>query len=170
MAKLTTLQRRTCEIYHSMKKPNKTQAYKLAGSKSKGRTLEQEAYKTLKRPLCREYLKKLRKKSEEHAVKTADDIIKELEKLAFSNIKNYITVEGNSVKIKNFEDLTEAQLAAIAEISKTTGGTVKIRLYDKRGSLKDLGLRFGIFPTKVELTGNLTLAQAVHEAMKDKKK
>lgn len=152
-----------------MKKPNQAKAYKLAGSKCTGQTLINEASKTIKKPLCQAYLQKLRKKSEEHAVKTADDIIKELEKLAFSNINNYIKVEGESITIKNFEDLTEPQLAAIAEISKTTGGTVRIKLYDKRGSLKDLGLRFGIFPTKIEATGEFTLAQAIHNAMKEKK-
>lgn len=154
-----------------MKKPNQAQAYKLAGSKSKGRTLTQGAYETLNKPVCQAYLKKLRKKSEEHAVKTADEIIRELEKVGFSNIKDYIEVRNGVLTIKDLADMTEAQAAAIAEISEKVtlrGGHIRFKLYDKPGALKALGLRFGIFPTKVELSGELTLAQAVHKAMKDK--
>jgi len=169
MAKLTDLQRRTCEIYISMKKPNKTQAYKQAGSKSTGRTLEQVAFQTLKKPVCQAYLAKLRKKSEKKALRTADEIIRELEKIAFSNMENYIGVKTQRVSIKDFNKMTPEQKAAIAEISETKDGHIKFKLYDKPRALKALGLRFGIFPTKVELSADETLAQAIHNAMKEKK-
>lgn len=170
MAKLTILQRRTCEIYHSMAKPNQAEAYRLAGSKCRGKTLIEEAHRTLKKPQCREYLKRLQKKSEEQAVKSAGEIIAELEKVGFSNIKDYIEVKEGTLTIKDLNKMTEAQAAAIAEISETTAGAIKFKLYDKPGALKALGLRFGIFPTKIEATGKfISLSQAVHDAMKDEK-
>lgn len=177
--KLTNLQRRCCEIYHSMKHQNQAKAYRLAGSKSRGKTLIEEAHRTLKKPQCQAYLRKLQKRSEERAVKTAAEIIAELEKVAFSNIKDYIQTTittGESKKGKNtakialkaLVDMTDDQLAAVSEISET-GGKRTLKLYDKLKALKDLGLRFGIFPTKIEHTGEITLAQAVHNAMKGNK-
>lgn len=169
MTKLTPLQRSFVEIYHGMKERNQAKAYKQAGSKCKGKTLDVEACRTLKKPQVRAYLKRLQKKSEERALKTADDIIRELEKVGFSNIKDYFKIEEGKVAIKKVSELTEAQTAAIAEITQADGSISTFKLYNKLKALKDLGLRFGIFPTKVELSGELTLAQAVHKAMKDEK-
>lgn len=170
MRQLTILQRRFVETYHSMKKPNQREAYEKH-YKARGKTAEVEACRTLKKPYVRAYLKKLQKRSLERAVKGAEDIIAELEKVGFSNIYHYLEVKGNKVTFKNLLEISDEQWAAIAEISETTtqyGGTIKFKLYDKLRALKDLGLRFGIFPTKIEHTGEITLAQAVHKAMTEK--
>lgn len=152
-----------------MKKQNQAEALRLAGSTMRGRTLVEEASRTLTKPQCKSYLKKLRKKSEEKAVKNAADIIAELEKLAFSNMKNYFDAEKTFV-LKKIEEMTDEELAAVSEIVvNPLGGTVKLKLHDKHTSLKSLGLRFGIFPTSIEHKGIDTLAQAVHKAMTGKK-
>jgi phage terminase small subunit len=172
MRKLTLPQRRFVEILFSMEKPNQRKAYEQVYA-CRGKTADVEAHRTLKLPQVKAYLKKLQKKSEERAIKSAADIIAELELVGFSNIKNYLTFGPDGVVLKNSDELTAGQLAAVAEVSETTGkhgGTKKIKLYDKLKALKDLGLRYGIFPTKVELPGELTLAQALHNALKDKRK
>jgi len=169
MRKPTLLQQRFVEIYHSMKKPNKREAYEQV-YQARGETARVEAERTLRLPHVKAYLKKLQVKSEAQAVKSAGDIIKELEKVGFSNIKDYIKVKNGKITLKDLKSLSEENLAAIAEISETTtqyGGAIKFKLYDKLRALKDLGLRFGIFPTKIEHTGEITLAQAVHKAMSD---
>ena len=167
MRQITLLQRRFVETYHSMKKPNKRIAYEKH-YKARGETARVEAERTLHKPHVKAQLRKLQKKSMERAVKSAGDIIAELEKVGFSNIGHFINVKGKTVTFKNLTELSDEQWAAVAEISETTTGVIKFKLYDKLRALKDLGLRFGIFPTKVEHTGELTLAQALHKAMTGK--
>jgi len=67
--KLTPLQKRLCDIYVSMKKPNQAKAYELAGYKCRGKTAVEEASKTLKKPQVQAYLKKIQKESTDKAVK-----------------------------------------------------------------------------------------------------
>lgn len=149
---LTTLQRRFVEIYHSMKKPKQAKAWQLAGSKTTGKTAEVEACRTLKKPQVKAYLKKLQKKSEERAEKTAGEIIEELENLAFSKITDYLSFGKKGVTFKESSKLTPAQIAAIAEVGQkeTKGGKISkhLKLRDKEGPLHKLGLRYGIFPTR----------------------
>lgn len=171
MRQPTPLQRQFVETYHSMRKPNKREAYEEVYA-ARGETARVEAERTLRLPHVKKYLKKLQKKSEERAVKTAADIIAELEKVGFSNIGDYIEVTEGKITLKALAEMSDEQLAAISEISETTtqhGRAIKFKLYDKLKALKDLGLRYGIFPTKIEHTGEITLAQAVHKAMKDEK-
>ena len=166
MRECTPSQKKLVQIYHSMKKPNKREAYEKV-YKARGETARVEAERTLRLPHAKAYLRRLQKKSEARALKTADDIIRELEKVAFSSIENYIQVKKGKIILNNLAQLTDDQLGAIAEISAGPGGALKFRLYDKLKALKDLGLRYGIFPTHIEHKGELTLAQAVHEALKD---
>lgn len=157
MSKLTILQKRTCDIYFSMKKPNQAKAHKLAGSKCTGKTLEVEACKTLNKPQAKAYLKKLGQRATERAEKTADDVIRELEKLGFATIKNYLSFSEKGVVLKNSDELTDEQLAALSEVSEyvTKYGTrrLRIKLYDKRAALQDLGKHHKLFTEKHELTG-----------------
>ena len=167
--KLTILQKRMCDIYFSMEKPSKTKAYEMAGYRRRGNSAVKEAHKTHKKPQCQAYLKSLGMRATEKAVKQAEDIIAELEKCGFSNIRDYVEAKKDSISIRDLSELSDDKLAAISEISETSTGIIKIKLYDKLRALKDLGLRFGIFPTKIEHTGELTLAQAIHKVMTDGK-
>ena len=135
---------------------NRTRAYKAAGYKPKS---DQVARNAAHRLMCTnvyviEKIQKLLEGQERRAEKTADDIIKELEKLAFSNITDVLQIKGGRLKVKDTEDLTSAQRAAISEISQTDtkeGGSLKVKMHEKRAALVDLGKRFGLFPNKQEL-------------------
>ena len=111
---LTGLQKRYVDILHSMLKPNKGEAYRLAGStmtNAKNRSCE--AQKVLKKPHVAAYYNSLRQKATEHAEKTSAEIIEALENIAFD------------------------------ETEKTR---------DRIRALHDLGLRYGIFPTREVIT------------------
>lgn len=150
MRKLTPLQRRTCEIWFTMKHPNQAEAYRLAGSKSRGNTLIVEACRTLKKPQCKEYLAKLAEKTAEKTALSAEEVVEELRLLAFANIKDYVVFGPHGVCIVDSSKLTREQAAAIAEVSENTyirrtkrGNkytTVhrKFKLHDKKGSLEVL--------------------------------
>jgi phage terminase small subunit len=102
---------------------------------------------------------------------TAERVINELAKIAFSDIRKAIdwkvdtrkiTPEGatesydeafNAVFLKDADELDDATAAAIASVTQTDKGAVNIKFHDKRAALVDLGKHLGIFKDKVELTG-----------------
>jgi len=153
-----------------MRKPNKREAYILAGSTSTGETARVEADRTLRKPHVSAYLEKLQNKAMTKAVKTAEDIIRELELMGFSNIGNYLTFDKSGVSLKNSEELTPAQLSAVQEVSEsvTKHGTkaFRFKLYDKKTPLEMLGRHWNLFTGKAQ--SGQTLASAVHEAMKER--
>lgn len=161
--KPTKLQRQLVEIYFSMRVPNKREAYEQAGYQARGETARVEAERTLQLPHVAAYLEELRAKSQKRAEKTADEIIAELEKIGFANIRNYISDEN---QIQDISQLPPEIAAAVESIQTTVTVTsnkdgsreyetknTKFKLHDKRAALVDLGKRFGIFPNKTELTG-----------------
>lgn len=161
---LTGLQKRFVDILISMKKPIKLKAFNLAGYKSTGKIGQVEAHKTLNLSHVRAYYDSLRKKATEKAEKSADDIIKELTKIAFSNIKDYLNIEDDEVYFKDFADITDEQAAAIESVKvmkkiikgKKEGDddveiqAIQFKLHSKLNALELLGKRFGLFPNKQE--------------------
>lgn len=156
---LTILQKRTCDIYHSMRKPNKRKAYQLAGSTCKGETARIEAERLLGKngpKHVKAYLDSLKKVATENAQRTADEIIAELEKLAFANMADYVTFDKKGVELKDSKKLTRKQMAAISEVTQVStkyGVRKAFRLYDKPECLHLLGKRHGLFPNRQEVTG-----------------
>ena len=95
---------------------------------------------------------------------TADMVVKELAKLAFSNMANYMKVGPDGDPYLNFGALTRDQAAALIEVTVDdfTDGRgedarevrrVRFKLADKRASLVDIGRHLGMFSEKQELTG-----------------
>lgn len=81
---LTIRQKRCCDIYHAMEKPNKRIAYELAGYAARGKTAITEAQREMDKPHVEAYLDSLKKAATEKAQRTADEIITELEKVGFN--------------------------------------------------------------------------------------
>ena len=148
---ITITQKRFCQILHSMKHPNHAEAYELAGFKAKGAVASAAATRLLKRVKVAAYMEQLGKRQEKRAERKAEEIVAELENIAFATIDEYLTFDKNGVQLKNSKTLTKRQLSAIQEVCHTetqAGGTKRLKLYDKRAALVDLGKRFGLFPNK----------------------
>lgn len=75
---------------------------------------------------------------------TADRVLREYAKLAFSDLSKYVTVDGNSILVKDLAELPAELTAAISELSETNQG-LKIKLHDKKGSLDSLAKHLGLF-------------------------
>lgn len=153
---LTILQKRTCDIYHSMKSPNKRIAYELAGYKARGKTAKTEAQREMDKPHVKKYLDSLKAAATERAQRSADDIIAELEKLAFANMADYVTFDKTGVELKDSKKLTRDQLAAVSEVTQVStkyGVRKAFRLHDKPECLHLLGKRHYLFPNRQEVTG-----------------
>lgn len=106
---------------------------------------------------------------------TADRVLTELAKIGFSDIRKAVTwqssliteednpdggdiaviktVVTNQVQLVASDNLDDDTAAAVAEISQNQGGGIKIKFYDKRAALVDIGKHLGMFKDKVEVTG-----------------
>jgi phage terminase small subunit len=80
---------------------------------------------------------------------TADRVLKELAKLGFSNIADYI---DDNMTMKQLKAITRRKSAAISSIKKSVtefdGGTketVEFKLHDKIRALEDIGKHIGFF-------------------------
>jgi phage terminase small subunit len=101
-------------------------------------------------------------------------VLTELAKIGFANINDYVDVTGDGPRIA-LGQLPPEKLAAISEIQTDTlidrtktdeAGNfgevrrVKIKLWDKKGALVDLGRHLGMFVDKTEtkLSGGIPVA------------
>lgn len=117
-----------------------------------------------------EEIKRLREDRAERCAIEADDIIKELKLLAFSDMEDYVEFGPNGVTLKEISELPPEMSRAIAKVSHHLGaegaGTVEFKLHDKRPALVDIGKHIGMFPNKheLELPQGLTIKIASEDA------
>lgn len=155
---ITIQQQRFVDILFGMKEPNNRQAYIQAGYKSRGATADVNACRLLKRDKVQSYLNKLRAAVTEKTEITATKVVRELGKIAFSNIKNYLNIKDDEVYFKDFSELTDEQAAAVESIKvmkKTIKGkddeddveiqAIQFKLHSKTNTLEQLGKHLGIY-------------------------
>lgn len=139
--KLTPKQRAFCEQYSIDK--DATAAAIRAGYSRK--TAYQIGFENLQKPAVRKYVDKLLEEAAAKAGLKAEDVINELRKLSFYNMRSF--VDGNN-QIKSLHDLPEELTAAVISIRNTytrKGMQVELKLADKKGALESLGRHLGIF-------------------------
>lgn len=106
---------------------------------------------------------------------TQERVVAELAKIGFADIRKVVNwkpnVTGmvedengeqrlaitNEVALISSDEIDDETAGAIAEISQTDKGGLKVKLHDKRGALVDLGKHLGIFKDQVEHSGNITV-------------
>ena len=124
---LTVLQKRFCDILHTMKEPNQGLAYQLAGSKSDTKAAEAAASRTLRIVKVKRYFDSLQKASTENAIKTKDDIIRRLEGWAFADLYELINIDPRTgaMSFKKISELTKEQRTLLSQITEkdTAWGT-----------------------------------------------
>jgi phage terminase small subunit len=90
---------------------------------------------------------------------TRTRIVDELARVGFANAGDFFEWGPDGVVVKSSADLTEAQLAAVVEVAETKpnekggGGSIRVRLGDKIGSLAALAKLLGMIREKVEVGG-----------------
>lgn len=85
-------------------------------------------------------------------------VLIELGRIAFSDITDFMSWNGDEVILKNSSTLTKDQSACIAEVKKGGG----IRLYDKTKALEKLGDHFGMFQ-KAENVDSAKIAEEIRK-------
>ena len=154
MAKLTAKQKRFCNEY--LIDLNATQAAIRAGySEVSARDI---GCKNLTNPYIKSYLEKKMANREQRTEITQDMVLKELAKIGFANIDDYVTVENNDrnqkiVKVKPTKDIPEDKIAAISSIKQGANG-IEIKVHDKVRALENIGRHLGMFKDKIEISGS----------------
>lgn len=153
--KLTDKQRRFCEEY--VVDWNGTRAAIAAGYSEK--TAKQIATENLSKPYLREYIDEIQKDLSKLTGVTATRNILELKKIAYSSITSF---KKDWMTEKEFNDLTEEQLACISDIQYQTRTTkegtetiVRFKLHDKQRAIEILNKMLGFNESdKLDITTN----------------
>lgn len=157
MADLTPKQSRFVDEY--LIDLNATQAAIRAGYSAK--TAEQQASRLLRNVKVQALVDEQMKARSERTEITQDMVLRELAKIGFSDIRKLFTGGGSLIPVSDLDDDAAACLSSI-EITtrKARGGNddeveevSKVRLWDKRAALVDIGKHLGMFKDKVELSG-----------------
>lgn len=156
MDNLTDKQRRFCEEY--VVDWNATQAAIRAGYAKKG--ARTEGARLLANANIKQYIDDCRQKTAELAGISALRVAREYERLAFANMSD---LKIDWAEVKDWNDLTDVQKAAISEIetiTRTIGSDddavivdtkVKVKMHDKQKALEALRKMFGMDQASAEI-------------------
>lgn len=149
---LTIKQRRFCEEY--IKDSNATAAALRAGYSN--RRASEIGYQLLQKTTVSAEVARMQSDLSEATGIEVQALVQELAKVAFSNVADIL--EPGTLELKSLDQLTEAQRAAIQEISETTGkhGTTrKVKLHPKLAAIDMLMKHFGGYVTASDLIDKL---------------
>lgn len=105
---------------------------------------------------------------------TAEKIVRELAKLGFSNMQDYVSVSEGGTPFIDLSAVTREKWAAVGELTVdhfTKRGEsdadakvverVKFKLLDKRAALVDLGKHLGMFIERTENNTNMVITEMI---------
>lgn len=145
---LTEQKKRFVDRYFETLKGGQSAIYARYSEK----TADQIAYNLLQEPEVQEYIQQLR---EEYAAKNGinkESVLNEYRKIAFSDVRKILTVDGGLKSIDEIDDETAGAISGIEsfdEFEKETGEKLgtnrKIKLHDKLRALEALSKHLGLF-------------------------
>lgn len=134
---------------------NATRAYKVAYHRVKSDEVAKAAgSRLLTNVNVAAYIEKRMKDREKRTEITQDMVLQELAKIGFSNVTDFVTIEGTWVKVKPTAEMPQDKLGVIAGIKEGTNG-IEIKLNDKEKALELIGRHLGMFKDKMELSGRI---------------
>lgn len=151
---LTAKQRRFVEEY--LVDLNGTQAAIRAGYSEKSAGVI--ATENLTKPNVAEAIQKAMDKRSAATEITAERVLKEYGRLAFSDMRRLMKWGADGVTLKEVTDLSDDEAACVAEVSETTskdGGSIKLKVHDKKGALDSVARHLGMFVDRVEHSGQV---------------
>ena len=150
MTKLTDKQKKFIDEY--LVDLNATQAAIRAGYKEKA------AYRTgaenLRKPQIQEEIQKRMEERQKRTEITQDMVLQELAAIAFARATDYVSVMGGMVQVKDTDQLSDSQIAAIAGIKETQNG-IEVKLGSKEKTLELLGRHLGMWNDKINVEGQV---------------
>jgi phage terminase small subunit len=145
---LTERERRFVDEY--IRTPNGRQAAIRAGY-APGRAAR-SAHWLLAKPGVRQAVDEANAKRSEKKRITADRVLEELGRMAFSNMRDYVAWGPNGIELRDQALLDDDQTAAVAGIEhKGNGKVARLKLYDKLAALNALARHLGMIGGKTAL-------------------
>jgi phage terminase small subunit len=146
---------RFCHEY--LKDLNATAAYLRTYPRAKQQTAENNGPRLLGNAWVSDRVAQLQQERAERTAVTADQVITELARIGFSDLREFVTWGPRGVILTDSDTLTEDQARCVAEVSETVGDksrTRRFKLHDKVTALIKLGQHLGIkFVERHEHTG-----------------
>lgn len=102
------------------------------------------ASQLLAKPRIREQIDKVMAERSERTQITADQVVRELARVAFGNTKQIVSWGADGIILRESSELTEDEAAAVASVEETKTG-LKVKQHDKVRALEALGRHLGIF-------------------------
>ena len=138
---------------------NATRAYKVAYPKVKNdETASAAGARLLRNVKVEDYIQKRMKDREKRTEITQDMVLKELAKIGFADVTDFVTIEDKgtykAVQVKTTDEMPGDKLGAIAGIKEGANG-IEIKLNDKGKALELIGRHLGMFKDKLEVSGTL---------------
>lgn len=161
---------------------NATQAAIRAGYSAK--TAEQQGSRLFRNVEVQATISEAQQARAERTEITADRVLAELAKLGFSDIRKAVTwranvtgmVENddgserlactNEVALIDSDKIDDNTAAAVAEITQTAQGGLKVKLHDKKAALELIGRHLGMWNDKLDVNVSGSLADRLAAARK----
>lgn len=143
---------------------NQTGAAKRAGYNVK--SAKRIGCMLMHEPMIREEVKRRQEKLAKKFNVTVERIVDEYKRIAFSDIRDFVTWGPDGAQLKPDIALTEDQARAVLEVKQSKDG-VTFKLHDKKGALDSLGKHFKMFLEQHEHSGSLdmTMRQMTDEQL-----
>jgi phage terminase small subunit len=164
-------------IYRVVKGSTQADAYRHAYSTKNmaDKTIIEKASKLMAQDNIRarydELKGKITQRLEEDCIVTVEEVVRELKKVAFADIKDFLEYKTD-LSVVAYEDgepvtdyrtvvqLKESEMVdgtMIGEVSISRDGTLKFKLHDKMVALEKIGKHLGMFTDKVEHSGKIEM-------------
>lgn len=168
MAKLTNKQKKFIDEY--LIDLNASAAARRAGYSAK--TANRIASENLAKPHIQAAIQKAMQEREKRTKITQDNVLEELAKIGFADIKDFLSYrtektlidisdEGEKVygyqQIVNAKPSEEVDGAVVNEISIGKDGTFKFKMNDKMKALEMIGRHLGMWNDKLQLGGDIEI-------------
>lgn len=130
--------------------PDAKAAYIKAGYKARGSSAEANASRLLRNAKVKNALREARTSRSERTQVSADRVVKELARIAFTDMRSYVKWGAGGVTFIDSDELSEDDGAAVTEVSESfgeNGRTLKFKLAHKDSALKMLAQHLGLFDT-----------------------
>jgi phage terminase small subunit len=161
---LSIIERRFVDEYVESENPRGA-AIRAYGKRINPGAIDPRALEMVRRPLVQAAIAELSRAATERCQISTDKILREVAKVAFSNIGDYIKITADGEPFVDMSDVDANQLAAVAEVTvedyKEGRGDdardvrkVKFKLHDKLAGLDKLMRYAGLYaPDKIEHSG-----------------
>jgi len=151
---LTIKQENFCNKY--IETGNASEAYRFAYNceKMKAETINVKSSELLSSGKITVRVNYLKKELKEKSDITKERVLEELKAIMESDIRNYLTFTGKTIRFKNFKDLTDKQAKAIEAIKKGKNG-IELKLHGKNWSIDRICKMLGFDAViKADITSN----------------